>query len=111
MMRTLVVIAVLMAVAGPARAYVRALTPKGVPWQWDRPTLTLHVNAGQPGPELSSQALVQAVAGAAAPWSQPQLGCTSVQLGVASHPEAEGPVKRDGVNRVVFRRGQWCPDP
>jgi hypothetical protein len=94
-----------------AHAYVRAVTPGGAPWHWDRPVLTLKVYAGQPAPGLSSDELVQAVAGAAAPWSQPQLTCSSVALTVEGQPEASAPVKRDGVNRVVFRRDQWCPHP
>lgn len=110
-MRVPALFAVLLALPAPAQAYVRAVTAQGAPWWWDRPAITLHVNAGQPGPELSADQLVQAVAGAATPWSQPQLACTSVQLTVAGHPQAEGPAGRDGVNRVIFRRNQWCPDP
>ncbi|HXU79979.1 MAG TPA: hypothetical protein VN914_01190 [Polyangia bacterium] len=99
-------------VAGtPAWAYVRAVTPSGAPWHWDRPVLTLEVHAGQPGPELTSDELVGAVSGAAAPWGQAQLGCTSVAITVEGDSAATGPVKRDGVNRVVFRRHEWCPDP
>src|SRR6185369_10225457 len=52
-----------------ALAYVRAVTPTGAPWHWDRPVFTLEVHAGQPGPTLTSRELVEAVAGAAAPWS------------------------------------------
>jgi MYXO-CTERM domain-containing protein len=95
----------------PARAYVQAVTPRGAPWHWDRPVVTLKVYDGQPVPELSSAELVQAVRGAAAPWSQPQLACTSIELTVEEVPEATAPVKRDGINRLVFRRDQWCPDP
>ena len=95
----------------PARAYVRAVTPSGAAWHWDRPQLTLEVYAGEPGPQLTSDELVRAVSGAAAPWSQPQLTCTSVAITVEGVPEATAPVKRDGVNRVVFRRKEWCPDP
>jgi hypothetical protein len=100
-----------LAAPAPAQAYVRAVTEKHAAWHWDRPSITLDVHAGQPGPELTSEELVQSVAGAAAPWSQPQLACTSVSLQVAGHPEATAPVKRDGANRVVFRRLEWCPDP
>jgi hypothetical protein len=109
-MRAALLVAILVAPT-PASAYVRAVTKKGAAWQWDHPTLRLDVNAGKPGPELSSEELIQAVAGAAAPWSQPQLACTAVQLKVVGHPDAGGPVKRDGVNRVVFRRDRWCPEP
>jgi hypothetical protein len=34
-----------------------------------------------------------------------------VELTVHGRPEASAQVKRDGANRVVFRREQWCPDP
>jgi hypothetical protein len=105
-------LAVLVVLApGPALAYVRAVTPTGAPWHWDRPTFTLEVHAGQPGPTLSSSELVEAVAGAAAPWSQPALACSSANITVTELPDASGPVKRDGRNRVVFRRDTWCPDP
>jgi hypothetical protein len=72
--------------------------------------LTLKVHAGAPG-TLNSAELVQAVAGAVAPWSQAHLTCTSVDLTVEGLADASGPVKRDGVNRVVFRRDSWCPEP
>jgi hypothetical protein len=73
--------------------------------------VTLEVYAGQAFSALTSGELVQAVAGAAAPWSEPQLTCTSVELTVEGVPQDTAPVKRDGVNRVVFRRDSWCPDP
>jgi MYXO-CTERM domain-containing protein len=110
-MRVAPLVLVALLAPAPASAYVRAVTATGAAWHWDRPTLTLDVQAGQPDPRLSSEELVQAVAGAAAPWSQPALACTSVQLTVVGHPEATAPIKRDGVNRLVFRRDQWCPDP
>ena len=110
-MRVAPMVLIALLAPAPASAYVRAVTAKGAAWQWDNPALTLEVQAGQPDARLSSQELVQAVAGAAAPWSQPALACTSVQLTVVGHPEATAPIKRDGVNRLVFRRDQWCPDP
>jgi hypothetical protein len=108
--RLCLLVALLIAAPGPARAYVRAVTPGGTPWRWDRPVLTLKVHAGAPGTESSAE-LLQAVAGAAAPWSQPHLSCTSVDITVEGVADARGPVKRDGINRVVFRRDSWCPEP
>src|SRR5204862_3128783 len=100
-----------LAVPAPAGAYVRSATPGGTPWQWQRPVVTLEVYAGNPAPELSAEELVGAVAGAAAAWSQQQISCTSVALTARGLPQGTAPVKRDGVNRVVFRRDSWCPDP
>lgn len=95
----------------PAQAYVRAVTKTGAFWHWVRPSVTIEAYVGDPLPSLSSAELVAAIEGAAAPWTHQRLDCSAVELKVTPILQATAQTKRDGVNRLVFRRQRWCSDP
>jgi hypothetical protein len=100
-----------LAAAAPAGAYVRTRGSKGAPLYWDRTILDITAYVGEPPAPLTSADIVRAVRGAAAAWSRRAVGCTSIELRVATDPAADAPVVADGKSRLVFRRDEWCKQP
>jgi hypothetical protein len=95
----------------PALAYVRTVTDSGKTVYWRNPCPQLIFFLGDPPPVLGADEYLVAAQRAAAAWSAGALGCTDVQLTVASSAEATACVGADGSNRIVFRRDVWCRQP
>jgi hypothetical protein len=97
--------------ATPARAYVRAVTPSGAPWHWDPPGADPRGPRRPAGPGADlGRAGRGGVRGGGA------LGPGAARLHLGGHHRrgrlrCDGAGEADGVNRVVFRRREWCPDP
>ena len=94
-----------------ANAYVRTLTSASAPMYWNRTVITITAYVGDPPDPLTSQDVLYAAQSAAGTWSRDKVGCTSIELRVASSQERSAPVVLDGVPRMTFRRETWCKDP
>ena len=107
-----VLLAGVVALAGrSASAYVRTATTTGAPMYWNRTVMDIVVYVGNPPPVTTSEEILTAATEAAAAWSRDQVGCTALQLRVTDSPEESASVELDGVNRVTFRRDEWCKEP
>ena len=94
-----------------AIAYVRTHTSAGAPMYWNRTVVTIHAYIGDPPEPLIGQDVLFAAQSAANTWSRDRVGCTSMELRLASTEERSAPVMLDGVSRLTFRRESWCKDP
>jgi MYXO-CTERM domain-containing protein len=108
---TLACATVLALFAPEANAYVRTLTSANAPMYWNRTVITITAYLGDPPDPLSTQDVLYAAQSAAATWSRDKVGCTSIELRVASSQERSAKVLLDGVPRMTFRRETWCKDP
>jgi hypothetical protein len=95
----------------PATAYVRSVTKAGAFYHWNRTDLGIEAYVGGQAPGLDPNQRLEAIRKAAAPWTHDRLSCSAIEIAVQGRPEATAQVKRDGINRLVFRRQEWCPDP
>jgi hypothetical protein len=107
------VVALLALAAWPAvgHAYVRTVTAGGKPVFWNRGVVQLAVYVADPPPALPDGELLRAATAAASAWSRGQNDCTSLEMRVEPVLQSSGPVGLDGVNRITFRRGEWCREP
>jgi hypothetical protein len=100
----------LLAFAGPARAYVRSTTQANVATAWGHPNLELEIYTGEPPQFVSADNIRQAVLQATNAWSKPQVNCTDVAFRLTEVPEAFAPADFDNRNRIGFRRGTTGDD-
>jgi hypothetical protein len=91
-----------------ASAYVRTRTDRGVPIKWSSICLYLTTHFNDPPAYVSPDLALSAARLAAAAWSRPQVGCTDLELHVASSPTDDADVGNDGHSNIFFRKGQWC---
>jgi hypothetical protein len=108
----LVAVALLLAAADPAAAYVRSRTARGAPFCWPRADLALVLALGAPPPDLDRETLAAAATAAASSWSAEAVACTSLRLAIAISDAASAEVAVDRDNRITFRTGARPPcDP
>jgi hypothetical protein len=96
----------------PAAAYVRAVnTSNKLPWFWNQNELHIVADVGHPVDSISTQDIVNAVERSAAAWSRGMNDCTVINITVSTKDDPHTPTIADGVNRLAFRRVDWCLEP
>jgi hypothetical protein len=100
----------LLVASPPARAYVRATTPDGMPQYWNRSVIAFRLQLQQLPPGMTPDQATAAAEQAAAAWDRRLVDCTSLDLRIETDAGSAGPVEDDGVNRILFRSAGWPGD-
>jgi hypothetical protein len=82
-----------------------------LPWFWDSNELHLVVDVGRPVASISNEDIVKALEASAAAWSHEMNPCTVLRIDVTTKDDPHTPTVQDGVNRLAFRRVDWCMEP
>jgi hypothetical protein len=101
----------LLLAAGPAHAYVRTKTDRGVEVHWRDTCIYITAHVLSPPPNLTPDLAAAAARAAAAVWSRPQVDCTSLQLQVAVSEAPDADVANDKHSNLMFRASSWCRQP
>lgn len=96
---------------GAAHGYVRTRTSTGHPMFWENTCQRIVAYTGDPPAYTRPGDLLAAATAAATAWGPETIACSALSIAVSSHGEASAMIGNDGVNRITFRRQQWCPEP
>jgi hypothetical protein len=95
----------------PAAAWVQTVSDSGAKLHWDDYCIELKLHTANLPPPLTVESALKMTTAAGAAWGRPGLQCTQLQITTSTTDEAYAPVARDGVNRVIFRKDNWCREP
>jgi hypothetical protein len=93
----------------PALGFVRSRPPGSrLPTRWKQPAIELVLRTQELPDGWAREQLLEALAGAAATWSAPNVACTSLRIRVRDGDQAAPGAQRDGVSSVSFYTRDFC---
>jgi hypothetical protein len=108
-----VVTATLALTAGPANAYVRYKTDKGIAFYWPQSWVPvtaypLSMTDAHGGMQMTPDQIMHAATAASDAWSSRSNACTYLQINVTESDGAAPQARYDYRNSVIFRTTSWC---